>query len=84
MKIIHMNSTTKSHMTSSWKQKLFQLFLVAMIASHSLVLFAQQEGTQAGATTSSIRSSRSFTFDAILVVAFALIALTAICKAVRR
>ena len=79
-----MNSSIKTRRTSSWKQVLFQLGLMLLLVCHNLSLFAQQAGNQGSTPSSSIRSSRSFTLDAIIVVAFALLALTAICKAVRR
>ncbi len=75
----------KTILTSLWKTKLTRIALMLFLVCYHLPLFAQQQGNQAGApATPVIVSSRSFTFDAIIVMLFVVLALFAVCKAARR
>ncbi|VAX36528.1 hypothetical protein MNBD_PLANCTO02-2333 [hydrothermal vent metagenome] len=78
----------KTILTSLWKIKLTRIAFMLFLVCNSLTLFAQQlfaqqQGDQTPASPV-ILSSRSFTFDAIIVTLFVGLALFAICKSARR
>ncbi len=62
------------------------LAVMLLLACNSFTLFAQTQGNNNGnnSTSSVVSSSKSFTMEAVIVTVLIVLALAAICKAVRR